>query len=123
MADLQLSVDGRELAAEWTDACPETRRELEAALPLSGTAGRWGDELYFPVPVTVGPENAREVVPVGAVAYWPQGSALCLFWGRTPASQDDQPRAASPVNVVAVIDDVAPLVGLEGGATVRVDRE
>ncbi|UWG50416.1 Uncharacterized protein AArcCO_1103 [Halalkaliarchaeum sp. AArc-CO] len=119
--DLAIEVDGRELAAGWIDDTPETRSAIADALPVSGDAARWGDELYFEIPVEVPAENARAQVPVGAVAYWPQGNALCLFWGPTPASDGSQPRAASPVNVVAELEDVSPLTDLEGGATVRVD--
>ncbi len=60
-------------------------------------------------------ENGCEVVPVGAVAYWPPGSKLCLFWGETPASVDDEPRAASPVNVVARLSDTSALEGSTAG--------
>lgn len=120
MADLRIAVDGVELAADWTDECPETRTAVEAALPLDGEATRWGDELYFDVPVDVAAENARAEVPEGAVAYWPRGNALCLFWGPTPASRGGEPRAASPVNVVAEIRDPSPLSALDGGASVRV---
>lgn len=120
--DLQIAIDGRELVADWVDESPETRAALAEALPVSGEAARWGDELYFEVPVDVPAENARAGVPVGAVAYWPRGNALCLFWGPTPASEGTEPRAASPVNVVAQIADVSPLSDLDGSATVRVER-
>ncbi|MFB6161465.1 MAG: cyclophilin-like fold protein [Haloferacaceae archaeon] len=122
MTDLRIAVDDVTLAAEWTDENPETRRALADALPLAGDAARWGDELYFSTPVDVSAENARAEVEAGAVAYWPQGSALCLFWGPTPASTGDEPRAASPVNVVARVADVDALAGVEGGARVRVEE-
>lgn len=121
MADLTVRVDDRELSASWTGANPETRAAIEAALPLSGEAARWGDELYFSTRVDVPAEDAQAEVPVGAVAYWPQGNALCLFWGPTPASEGDEPRAASPVNVVATLDDVAPLERVGNSATVTVE--
>ena len=121
MSDLRVRVDDVELAASWTGENPETRAAIEAALPLSGEAARWGDELYFSTPVAVPAEDARAAVPVGAVAYWPQGNALCLFWGPTPASEGDEPRAASPVNVVASLDDVAPLEAVRDGASVTVE--
>jgi hypothetical protein len=120
MSDFVIGVDDVELTATWTDDSPETRRAIADVLPVDGDAARWGDELYFGIPVDVPAENAREEVPVGAVAYWPRGNALCLFWGPTPASHRDEPRAASPVNVVARIDDVSPLSSIDGGATVRV---
>lgn len=118
VSDLIVDVDGRELAAAWTDDNPETRAAIEAELPLSGNATRWGEELYFRTPVDVDTEDASTTVPVGAVAYWPQGNAICLFWGPTPASTGEEPRAASPVNVVALIEDVGPLEGIDGDATV-----
>ena len=120
MGDLTVTVDDIVLEANWTDDAPITREALEEALPVSGDATRWGDELYFSIPVDVPAENAREEVPVGAIAYWPAGNALCLFWGPTPASTGDEPRAASPVNVVGLIDDVSPLEAVEGGARVAV---
>ncbi|WP_331236381.1 cyclophilin-like family protein [Natronorarus salvus] len=119
MSGLECRVDDRTLAAEWTDDSPETRAAVEAALPLSGEASRWGEELYFRTDVDVGPENPRELVDPGTIAYWPAGNALCLFWGPTPASEGEEPRAASPVNVVARVEDVSALADLEGSASVE----
>jgi len=121
--DLVVTVDGTEIEASWASESPETRRALADALPVEGRAARWGDELYFDVPVTVDLEpNARAEVEPGTIAYWPQGPAVCLFWGATPASTGPEPRAASPVNVVAHLDDVAPLSRLPdgSGSTVRI---
>lgn len=122
MTDLTVTVGDRTLAADWTDDAPETRAALEAALPVAGDAVRWGDELYFDVSLDAPPENAREVVPEGAIAYWPAGEKLCLFWGETPASVDGEPRAAAPVTVVARVTETKPLTGLEGGAQMRLER-
>jgi hypothetical protein len=126
VCDLRITVtDGDhtiDLDADWTDDAPETRAAIADALPVGGDASRWGDELYVSIPVDVGPENARAAVEVGTVAYWPQGDALCLFWGPTPASTDDTPRAASPVTVVARLRDASALSGVAGGARVRVEH-
>ena len=121
MPDLRVSIDDVELAVEWTDDSPDTRAAIEAALPIEGRATRWGDELYVRTPVDVPAENAREAVPEGAVAYWPQGNAVCLFWGPTPASVGEEPRAASPVNVVALLSDHERLDAIDGGADVRIE--
>lgn len=122
MTDLRVTVDGRELAATWTDDAPETKAALEDALPAAGDAVRWGDELYFDLALEAPPENARAVVPEGAIAYWPTGGKVCLFWGATPASEDDEPRAAAPVTVVGRLDETEPLSDLEGGSRVRLER-
>lgn len=121
MAELAIGIDDRTLEAAWTDENPATKAAIRDALPLSGDATRWGDELYFSIPVDVEPETTREAVPVGALAYWPTGNAVCLFWGPTPASRDTEPRAAGPVAVVAEVADVSVLESIDGGAHVRVD--
>lgn len=122
MADLRVTVGDRVLTANWTGDNPATRDAIEDALPLEGEATRWGDELYFSVPVEADEEDGQTEVPVGGIAYWPPGTALCVFWGPTPASTGDEPRAASAVNLVAVLADVDPLADLAGGAVVRVER-
>jgi hypothetical protein len=122
-SDLVVTVDGTEIEASWASESPETRRALADTLPVEGRAARWGDELYFDVPVNVDLEaNARAEVEPGTIAYWPQGPAVCLFWGTTPASTGTEPRAASPVNVVAHLDDIVPLSRLPdgAGATIRI---
>jgi hypothetical protein len=123
MPDLTVTVGGHDLTATWIDDNPKTRSALADALPVSGDATRWGDELYFSVPVDVSPETTQTAVPVGALAYWPRGDALCLFWGETPASEDDEPRAAAPVAVVATVDDVSALAAVDGAVPVRVAAE
>lgn len=122
MSDLRVIVDGIEFAAEWTERNPETRAAIEAALPLSGEATRWGDELYFTAGLDRQAESPQTELPVGAIAYWPDGDAVCLFWGPTPASRDEEPRAAAPVDVVARLEETRPLESIEGGTTVRIER-
>jgi hypothetical protein len=122
MTALTVTVDDIELAATWSEENPETRAALADALPVSGEGTRWGDELYTRIPVDVEPEETQEDVPVGAIAYWPGGNALCLFWGPTPASSGDQPRAAAPVTVVAQVEDTTPLADVDDGAFLRFEQ-
>lgn len=92
------------------------------ALPLRGQGRLWGDEIYFPVPVTVTALNLQEVVEKGALAYWPPGPALCIFWGPTPASEGGECRPASPVEVIGrVMEDPAVLKKVKAGE-VKVSR-
>ena len=78
---------------------PKTAKAVTDALPIRGRGSRWGDEIYFSIGVSAQSENAKDVVEVGDIAYWPPGQALCIFFGPTPASRGQEPRAASPVNV------------------------
>lgn len=121
MTDLELTIDGRRLEAEWVADNPDLREALDTALPIEGQATRWGDELYFDASLDSDPETTTAEVPKGTIAYWASGEAIGLFWGPTPASTDDTPRAVSPVAPLARIEDVEPLSGLDGGATVRIE--
>ena len=83
---------------------PETVKAILAKLPIEVMINRWGDELYTePIPVKVGPENAKSAVTLMDVAYWPEGNAFCLFFGPTPISKGDEIKPYSPVNVVGRI--------------------
>jgi hypothetical protein len=88
-----------EVRSEWNDS--QTARKIREVLPLEASGSYWGGELYFEIPVNAEQESgASAVVEPGTVAYWPAGRCLCIFWGVTPASQGNECRAASPVNVV-----------------------
>jgi len=80
---------------------PKTAEAIWAGLPMKGNANRWGDEIYFSIPVDLKEEKSRTEVEVGSIAYWPPGKALCVFFGATPVSKHGEPRAYSPVNVFA----------------------
>jgi len=92
-----------------------TAGAIAKALPIRAKASRWGNEIYFTIPVSMPEEeSASDVVPKGAIAYWPPGRALCFFFGPTPASEGDECRAASAVNVAGNIEG-----SLEGLGDVR----
>ena len=101
-----------------------TAEALWNALPLEVSANTWGDEIYFRIAVNADEEDgASDVVDMGALAYWPPGQALCLFFGRTPASRGDEIRAASAVNVIGSIEgDATVLKQVKSGARVFVER-
>ena len=110
------------LEAEMNDS--ETAKRIFDILPVEGHANVWGEEIYFEIPLQLAAEaDAREEVEVGELGYWPTGSAFCIFFGPTPVSPGDQPRAYSPVNVFGrVIGDAKQLVAVAGGEVVRVER-
>lgn len=110
------------MEAELTES--GTANALWEALPIRGSANVWGEEIYFQVPVEAPLEDsAREEMAVGEIAYWPPGSAFCIFFGRTPASVDDAPRAASPVNPLGkVAGDPKEFLGVRSGEEVLLER-
>lgn len=101
-----------------------TAEEIYNALPIEGTANRWGEEIYFTIPVNVGEaDDSRQEMAVGELAYWPSGSAFCIFFGPTPVSVGDIPRAYSNVNPVGQLDrDPSPLKGVSDGDLIRIEK-
>jgi hypothetical protein len=99
-----------------------TARAIAAALPLSSAVLTWGEEVYFDVPVDVARESdARAVIIPGEIAYWPQGPAIAIGFGRTPISKGDETRLASPCNVFAkALSSVKVLAKVKTGAKVDV---
>ena len=94
------------------------------ALPSTASASIWGDEIYFSIPVSAdGDDTAQETVELGAIAYWPPGSALCLFFGPTPMSQGDEIRPASAVNILGMLEgDPTVLRSVRDGTSIEVAR-
>lgn len=85
---------------------PATVKAIIGSLPINMTIERWGDELYSgPTPVRAKEENAKSEVKLFDVAYWPEGSALCFFYGYTPMSKE-KILPYSPVNVIGTIKTI-----------------
>jgi hypothetical protein len=92
-------------------------------LPLTGKANTWGDEIYFAIPVKEALDpNAKEVVEMGDLAYWPPGRAFCIFFGPTPASAGAEIRPASAVNIIGrVTGDPTVFKQVKEGARIQID--
>jgi hypothetical protein len=100
----------------------ETGRAIRSILPINGSVKRWGEEIYFSIPLVLSPApDAREVVLAGELGYWPDGTSFCIFFGKTPASRGDEIRAASPVNIFGrIIGDPSILTSVADGAEITV---
>ena len=124
MSERQIEISAGDVIVTAVLNDSDTADELSAALPITARAQTWGDEIYFSIPVSVEEAaDSQETVEMGAVAFWPPGSALCLFWGPTPMSAPGEIRPASAVNVMGLLDG-APTVlgGVADGTEVVVAR-
>ncbi|QKG84720.1 hypothetical protein GXN76_09710 [Kroppenstedtia pulmonis] len=95
------------------------------SLPISSKGNIWGEEIYFSIAADVNMENDTEIVEEGDLAYWPPGSAFCIFYGLTPVSAQGEIRPASAVEVVGKITDdfhrLKEVIGLPKVVVSRVD--
>ena len=86
---IKITVGDIEIDALLSDAPPAVA--IWEALPLERTVNTWGHEFYFDIGIrTENSPDASEIVELGDIAYWPPGPALCIFFGRTPASQGQE---------------------------------
>ena len=120
--NIQIKVKSRFFGAELYDT--PTGKAIGAALPIEGRVNRWGGEIYFTIDVhTPLDPDARDVLQPGELAFWPPGNAFCIFFGETPASQKEECRAASDVNVFGkVTSDLSELWTIKDGATITIEK-
>jgi len=121
MARIRIAWKGGEVIANLHDT--PLVNQLLKTLPAESRASTWGDEVYFEVPVKMALEpDAQQVVEPGTVCYWVEGSSLALPFGRTPASQGDEPRLVTRCNVLGKIEgDPRELKKVKSGAAIRVE--
>jgi hypothetical protein len=103
MKKINIEFSGNIIEAELNNT--DTAKKILGSLPMEGTISRWGEEIYFSIPVEGSLEDGIEVLEVGSIAFWPPGNAFCIFFGPTPVSTDERPRAAGPVTVIGNILD------------------
>jgi len=118
---IKITVGKLELEA-WLNETKTAARVFEA-LPITSTVNTWGDEIYFTIPVDTGPEDAKELVSLGDIAYWTPGKAMCIFFGKTPISRGDEIRPASPVNIIGKVEgDLKLLKKVKEGEEITIRR-
>lgn len=121
MRRLKMTIGRVTLHAELFDT--PTADAIFAAVPFESRAATWGDEVYFATPLRAEREaGARDVVEAGELAYRPDGEAIIIGWGPTPASEGDEIRLATTANIWGrAVEDVRRLDGVEPGERVTVE--
>jgi len=119
----KISIRAEDLKVDASLNDSKTAQKIWDALPIEGRVNTWGDEIYFSIPVDVGLEDAKAVVLEGDLGYWQPGNAFCIFFGLTPASQGNEIRPASPVNVFGkIIGDAKVFKKVRSGAKIIIDK-
>jgi hypothetical protein len=93
---------------------PRTVDTIVRKLPVEGRAALWKEEIYFEIPVKMGEEKAKATVETGTIAFWPMGSALCIFYG--------QSQPYSPVNILGkVTKNLELFKEIKSGTRIKVE--
>jgi hypothetical protein len=101
-----------------------TAQKIWESLPIEARGDTWGDEIYFGIPVqsSLG-KNAKEVVEVGDLGFWPPGHAFCIFFGPTPVSRGNEVRPASAVNVVGrLVGEAGGFKKVPSGTKIKIEK-
>jgi hypothetical protein len=94
---------------------PRTVDTLVRRLPIEGRAALWKEEVYFETPIKMGEEKAKGTVEKGTIAFWPMGSAICIFYG------ESQPY--SPVSILGEVTKNLELFSrVKSGTKIRVEK-
>ena len=118
---IQITTQNITVEAELLDR-PESDN-FYSSLPLTGRVNTWGLEIYFSIDYSMElQDDASEIVNLGDIAYWPPGSAFCIFFGPTPASIGDEIRAASEVNLLGkIIGDTLVIKSVPSGIDITIE--
>ena len=93
---------------------PRTIDAIVRKLPVEGRAALWKEEVYFEIPIKMGEEKAKPTVETGTIAFWPMGSAICIFYGKS------QPY--SPVSTLGKItSNLEIFKQVKSGTTIKVE--
>ena len=101
----------------------ETAKIIYNTLPLTSKVNKWGDEIYFSIPIKIKEEKPTNNLEIGDIAYWQPGNAFCIFFGRTPASTNNKPKAASSVTIFGKItSNIEMLKTISQGEKIKVEK-
>jgi len=124
MSEKRIRITAGIVSAEAVLNDSATAEKIWNALPIEAEGDTWGDEIYFSIPVKDSlAADAKEVVQLGDLGYWPPGTAFCIFFGRTPVSRGDEIRPASAVNVIGkIVGDPKVFKKVRSGETVVLEK-
>ena len=79
-----------------------TAKEIYKNMPIRGIPSKWGKEYYFYTQLKIPQEDtAKQVIEFGEIAYWPNGDAIAIGYGKTPVSIANEIKLADKCNVWA----------------------
>ena len=101
-----------------------TANKIWNSLPISSNIKTWGKEIYFYTDVLANKEpNAKSIIELGEIAYWPTGKAIAIGFGKTPISQKDEIRLADDCNIWGETKfDLKKLENITEGKPIKIEK-
>jgi hypothetical protein len=84
----------------------QTSKAIQKLNDFKAKINTWGEEIYFETPLKTAKlePNSRDVINLGEVAYWVEGSSIAIGFGPTPASLGSEIRLVTKVNIIGNYD-------------------
>jgi len=84
----------------------QTSKAIQKLNDFKAKINTWGEEIYFETPLKTAKlePNSRDIINLGEVAYWVEGSSIAIGFGPTPASLGNEIRLVTKVNIIGNYD-------------------
>ena len=118
---IKIKFQDKEIEAELNET--GTAKKIYENLPIKSKINLWGEEIYFEIPVSMDLEEpAKQDMDIGDLAYWPEGQAFCIFFGKTPVSINGKPKAISFVTLIGKAEKIGIFKKVKDREKIIVDK-
>ena len=102
----------------------DTAKKIYDSCPLRSITNTWGNEIYFETAIKVTKDKtAKDIINLGEIAYWVEGSSIAIGFGPTPISKADEIRLVTKANIIGKTKSNLSLLGMvNSGEIVIVER-
>ena len=102
----------------------DTAKKIYASCPIKSTTNKWGNEIYFETAIKVKKDKtAKDIINLGEIAYWVEGTSIAIGFGPTPISKADEIRLVTKANIFGKTKSNLSSLGMvNSGEIVIVER-
>ena len=102
----------------------DTAKKIYNSCPIRSITNIWGNEIYFETAIKVTKDKtAKDIINLGEIAYWVEGSSIAIGFGPTPISKADEIRLVTKANIIGKTKSNLSLLGMvNSGEIVIVER-
>ena len=101
-----------------------TAEKIWNSLPLQSNVRTWGEEIYFYTSIDACPEsNAKDIIELGELAFWAEGRAIAIAFGKTPISNGEEIRLAAKCNIWGTTEfNLKKLKNINNGELITIEK-